>query len=69
MFETWIVGLIVMFVATPVGIASFVSAWRGGAGAGPTRATTAMPHQLHRHDADLVAHPAAHRHHYRHVAA
>jgi hypothetical protein len=69
MFETWIVGLLVALVATPVGIASFVSAWRSAAGTRPRRTTTAMPHRLHRHDADVVAHPAAHHHHYRRVAA
>jgi hypothetical protein len=69
MLETWIVGLIVMFVATPVGIASFVSARRGAAGAAPVRTTTAMPRRLHRHEADVVAHPAAHKHYHRHVAA
>ncbi len=69
MFEAWIVGLLVVFVATPIGIASFVSAWRNAAGTALVRSTSPAPRQLHRHEADLVAHPAAHRHHYRREAA
>jgi hypothetical protein len=69
MFETWIVGLLAALFATPIGIASFVSAWRSRGGTEPVRTTAPAPLRLHHHEADVVAHPAAHRNYHRHVAA
>jgi hypothetical protein len=65
MFAEWIIGLLAGLVATPVAVASYVSARRASAAERPPQ-----PVRVLRHAPAAARAPAAHhRRSYRHVAA
>lgn len=66
MFAEWIVGLLAALVATPVAIASYVSARRADAG---QRHPPHVIRKLHCAAAPAETRDAHRRHYHRHVAA
>jgi hypothetical protein len=66
MFAEWIIGLLATLVATPVAVASYVSARRASAA---ERQPPQPVRALHRAPAAAQAHAAHNRHYHRHLAA
>jgi hypothetical protein len=66
MFAEWVVGLLAALFATPVAVASYVSASRASAA---EREPPQFARAPHRASAPAQAHAAHHRYYHRHLAA